>query len=394
MGAVEMILNKYQERAIELASTTPNLLISGGAGTGKTTIIKQIVGRFPKGMAHLAAPTGKAAARMKEATGFYAETLHRLLGLGEENMQITAGRDIAGEAVIVDESSMIDSFLLAKLIEARPQSIVLVGDDAQLMPIGAGSPFHDLLQIRPECRVHLEICYRSRASVNFSAQRIRAGIMPDDSAVDGEKFSFLQMTGEEAQDKVVRMFENGELDPQNSIVLASTYGSVDRPGTIKSLNEAIKRAVNPRPLGQEDRIWQPGDRVLNCKNFSAEDWWNGDTGTIVDVGMDGKNVQIAPDRTERGEIFITEREMLRELTYAWAMSVHKSQGSQWENVVFIAPHDHSFMLSRPLIYTAVTRAKKTCMVLGDRKTFLYSLGKVQKKTTALRLIAESEVLGL
>lgn len=387
-----MQLNKEQLKAVELAQTESNLLISGGAGTGKTTIIKEMIKALPKGFVYLAAPTGKAVARMKKATGYYAETLHRLLGLGEEYIKLTAGQDLEGKAVIVDESSMIDSYLMAKLIEANPQKMILIGDDAQLPPVGAGSPFHDLLKILPGKRVHLNKCYRSTASVHFSAQRIRAGIMPDNSEVGGEKFSIVQATAEQGQAVVKRMFESGELTPENSIVLAATYGSPEKPGGIHSLNNEIMQVVNPRDKG-ETKKWKVGDRVLNCKNFSSADWWNGDTGTITDVDILGKAVTVKPDREDRGDIFISEAAMLRELTYAWAMSVHKSQGSQWENVVFLAPRDHWFMLSRPLIYTAITRAKKNCLVLGDRKIFLDSMYKMQDKTTALKLIAEKEVWG-
>lgn len=386
-----MQLNKQQQKAVEMATTLPNCIIAGGAGTGKTTIIKKIIEELPSGYVYLAAPTGKAAARMKECTGYFAETIHRLIGIGEDGQRFS-GKDLTGRAVVIDEASMIDSWLMARLIEEKPQRLVLIGDEAQLPPVGAGSPFHDLLNIASEVTARLTHCYRSSASVHFAARRIRSGIFPGNSEVGGEKFQFQQMSAELAQREIVRRFESGELDPSADIVLASMYGDGDAPGGINALNKAIMEVVNPHANGEK---WKTGDRVLNCKNFGSQDWWNGDMGTIVDVDSAGKAVEIQPDRNrDDGNIYITSAEMLGELRYAWAMSVHKAQGSQWDRVVFLAPPQHSYMLSRPMIYTAVTRAKKECTVMGDSMAFFGGLQKMCMKHTCLKLIAEKELLGL
>lgn len=385
-----MQLNKEQERAIKLAIEAPNCIITGGAGTGKTTIIKAIMQALPTGYAYLAAPTGKAAARMKEVTGFYAETIHRLIGLVEDGMSFKS-TDLGGKAVIIDEASMIDSWLMAKLIEANPQKIVLVGDDAQLPPVGAGSPFHDLITIMPEVTAVLKKSYRSRASIHWAGERIRLGIVPFDGEMHGEKYQFTQLSAEEAQETVVALYANNYLDPTQDIVLASIYGD-GQVGGIDALNAAIMQTVNPHEEGQK---WRVGDRVLNCKNFSAHDWWNGDMGTIVDVSSNGVNVEVQPDRPRNGgAIYITEKEMLKELKHGWALSVHKSQGSQWRRVVFLALRKHKFMLSRPLIYTAVTRAQKECLVYGDMYTFNTSLQKREVKQTYLKILAEKELIGV
>jgi len=386
-----MELNKQQQKAVEMAVEQSNCIIAGGAGTGKTTIIKQIIKSLPRGYVYLAAPTGKAAARMKECTGYFAETIHRLIGLSEDGPTFS-GKDLSGKAVIIDEASMIDSFLMAQLIEAKPQRIILIGDEAQLPPVGAGSPFHDLLKLFPEQTIRLTHCYRSKSSVHFAAQRIRSGIIPDNSEMGGEKFQFVQMSAELAQREIIKQFETGKLDPSRDIVLASMYGEENDPVGINSLNKAIMDVVNPHVSGQK---WKVGDRVLNCKNFGDKDWWNGDMGTIIDVDSAGKSVEIQPDRArDEGSIYITQTEMLRELKHAWALSVHKAQGSQWDKVVFLAPPQHSFMLSRPMIYTAVTRAKKECTVIGDRMAFFSGLQKQCTKNTCLKLIAEKELLGI
>ncbi len=386
-----MELNKQQKHAVEMAVEQPNCIIAGGAGTGKTTIIKEIINNLPRGYVYLAAPTGKAAARMKECTGYFAETIHRLIGITEDGLKF-GGKDLSGKAVIIDEASMIDSYLMARLIEAKPQRLILIGDEAQLPPVGAGSPFHDLLRLVPDVTVRLTHCYRSSSSVHFAAQRIRYGIIPDNSEMGGEKFQFVQMSAELAQREIIKNFETGKLDPSRDIVLASMYGEENDPVGINSLNKAIMDVVNPHVSGQK---WKVGDRVLNCKNFGDKDWWNGDMGTITDVDSAGKSVEIQPDRIrDEGNIYITESDMLRELKHAWALSVHKAQGSQWDKVVFMAPPQHSFMLTRPMIYTAVTRTKKDCTIMGDRMAFFSGLQKQCTKNTCLKLIAEKELLGI
>lgn len=386
-----MKLNEQQLKAVEMATEMPNCIIAGGAGTGKTTIIKQILAELPRGFAYLAAPTGKAAARMKECTGYFAETIHRLIGITEDGSQF-GGTDLSGKAVIVDEASMIDSYLMAKLIEAKPSRLILIGDEAQLPPVGAGSPFHDLLQVIPDSSIRLTQCYRNTASVHHAARMIRDGEFPCDDEAEGEKYTFAELSPELAQQQIVDMYANGDLRPGSDVVLAAIYGEPSRPGGILALNAAIMNVVNPHAPGQK---WKEGDRVINCKNFGKVDWWNGDMGTIVDVDCQGKSVEVAPDRNrDEGNIYITETEMLNELKHAWALSVHKSQGSQWQKVVFLAPREHSYMLSRPLIYTAVTRAQKECLVMGSRYTFSKSLEKMAVKNTSLKLIAEREILGL
>ena len=229
---------------------------------------------LPKGFAYLAAPTGKAAARMKEATGYFAETIHRLIGITEDGAQF-GGRDLKGKAVVIDEASMIDSYLMATLIDANPSRLILIGDEAQLPPVGAGSPFHDLIRIAPERTVRLTQCYRNTAAVHHAAAMIRVGEMPQNASDGGETYSFSDLSSELAQQRIVDMFKSGELNQELDVVLASVYGDAEKPGGILALNNAIMSAINPHRDGQR---WKIGDRVLNCKKFQRRrlvEWRHG-----------------------------------------------------------------------------------------------------------------------
>ena len=386
-----MQLNEEQKKAVSKSVELKNSMIIGSAGTGKTTIIKSILEQFSGFKACLCAPTGKAAARIKEKTGKFAQTIHRLLGLGEDGVTFHHV-DLSDAIVVCDEASMIDSFLMAKLVAANPMKLILIGDNAQLLPVGAGCPFSDLINIFPNLATKLTYCYRNKASVHKASAQIRKGEFPTDGMDDGEIFRFKQSASEAAQNEIIEMYKNGEMDPTKDIVLAAKYGDEGTPCGIDSLNEEIKNIVNPH---NDSRQWKIGDRVLNCKNFGPQDWWNGDMGTITAVDTAGICVNVTPDRQrEDGDIYISEKKMLKQLKYAWALSVHKSQGSQWRKVVFAVPREHVFMISRSLLYTGVTRAKKECLVIGDRKTVYIGLSKNSKKETCLKLIAEKELLGL
>lgn len=374
-----MQYDTYQIEAITAAAQGRDLIITGGAGTGKTSIIKAIA-ENRNGSVMLTAPTGKAAARLREATGFDASTVHRALGYDGEEFRAAAACKF-NVPMIVDEASMLDSCLLAHVVAQNPPQLILVGDDAQLPPVGAGQPFHDLLRLRRDRVKRLEICHRNKEAVHAAALAIREGQRPVAQKTESESFALMQTgDGERTQDFIVNWFRTGQLDPALDVVLACRYGEEDGAGDIRGLNAAIMQQVNPHELGER---WRRNDRVMCGKNFSAVDVWNGDMGTVKDVDTDGR-AWVELDRVRDAGPLLLDRDLAKEFTHAWALSVHKAQGSQWRRVVFVCLRKHVHMLNRALVYTAVTRAKAGCVVCGELDAFYSGINRVAGKQTVLQ----------
>jgi len=376
---MQLQYDQFQIDAIMAAAAGGDIIITGGAGTGKTSIIKAIAENRNGGVM-LTAPTGKAAARLREATGFDASTVHRALGYdGEEFRGAIAAK--FNVPLIVDEASMMDSNLMAHVIAQEPPQLILVGDDAQLPPVGAGQPFHDLLRLRRDRVRRLEICHRNKEAVHAAALAIREGRRPMAQKTESETFSMMQTgDGERTQEFIVNWFRTGALDPFQDVVLACRYGEEDGSGDIRGLNAAIMQAVNPHEPGER---WRKRDRVMCNKNFSALDVWNGDMGTVTDVDTDGR-AWVELDRAREAGPLLLDRDVAKEFVHAWALSVHKSQGSQWRRVVFVCLRKHVHMLNRALVYTAVTRAKAGCVVCGELDAFYGGINRVAGKQTVLQ----------
>jgi len=369
----------YQLDAIRAARAGRDLMVAGGAGTGKTSIIRRIA-EDRNGEIMLIAPTGKAAARLREATGFQAQTVHRALGYDGEEFRPALAAKFDVPAVI-DEASMMDSWLLAHVMSMAPPQLVMVGDDAQLPPVGAGQPFHDLLRLRPDRVKRLEICHRNREAVHAAALAIRQGRRPEPQCTESESFRLMQTGGgERTQAFIVKWFREGVLDPAQDVVLACRYGDEDGCGDIRGLNAAIMQAVNPHQPGER---WRLGDRVMCNRNFGPVDVWNGDMGTVTGIDTGGR-AWVTLDRGREDGPLLLEREIEKEFTHAWALSVHKSQGSQWRRVAFVCLRKHLHMLSRALIYTAVTRARSGCVVCGELDAFYTGINRVAGKQTVLQ----------
>ncbi len=381
-----MDFDKSQIEAIERALRGEDVIITGGAGTGKTTIIGEIAKRIGVRV-KIMAPTGKAAARLKEATGYFACTVHRALGWDGEAFRESKRIDCP---VIVDESSMLDSWLLARLLERKPPQVILVGDAAQLPPVGRGQPFHDLVRHRPDITVTLSVCHRNQAAVHRAANLIREGKCPAwQERAGGESWSMKNTgggTGTEA--KIVQWANAGALDPMQDVVLAAKYG-VDETddGNIISLNKKLLDILNPH---RDGNAWQEGDRVLCCKNFASLDLWNGDIGTVTDVDVDG-NLWVKLDRArEDSQTVLCEAEHRRELKHAYCLSVHKAQGSQFRRVIVVCLRKHWHMMDRALIYTAVTRAREGCVVCGELNSFFAGIQRVGERKTMLQQLIQTK----
>ena len=396
-----MNLDSSQRAAIKRATTTPFSIVTGGAGTGKTSIIKAITETLEaRGeTVLLAAFAGKAAARVREACSHPAATLHRTLGYNGSVFQLDT---LAGKSVIVDESSMIDTALLAEVVKRNPRRLCLVGDQAQLPPVGRGAPFHDLIALRPDLVSNLTHCYRATEAVFKAATVIRNGGRPPMSATSpGERWT-MQNTGnaKRTQDQILAWVEAGVFDFEKDVILVTRNGKDDAdPCTVRGLNAAIVDLISPRDGKNK---FQPGDRVMNLKNLPLLDCWNGTTGTVHAVDQDG-GVWVKVDvpvidhnrtQDERDPIY-TERvlfgkDVRKHLQLAYALTTHKAQGSQFRNVLVACfQRDTWGLLDRALFYTAVTRTQEACIVVGELAAAWAAIDKLNAKRTIMQILGES-----
>lgn len=395
-------LDQSQLAAVRFAAGNRFSIINGGAGCGKTTIIREIVGAIrQKGEpVALCAFAGKAASRLKEATGSPASTVHSMLGYDGAMFNEPPFPE---RTVIVDESSMIDSCLLAEIVRREPKRLILVGDQAQLTPVGAGQPFHDLIELYPEHVRTLTTCYRNTEAVFKAASAIRRGEMPllhDKS--DNETWDVYDSgEAETTQQVILEWVRKGVFDFETDIILAPKNGERSRETglfpacTVNRLNEEIIRIVNPRSSA-EARKFLPGDRVINTKNNPDKDIWNGTTGTVHAIDEDGKlwlrlDIPITdPNRPEEvKDLVLLNRDEQSNLSHAYALTVHKSQGSQYRQVCFVCLLRDSFVLNRALTYTAVTRTKQRCIVAGQVSALAQSMQREKSKRTVIQLLAKS-----
>lgn len=379
-----MQLNEDQEKAIEYAVNNKFSIITGPAGTGKTTIIKEIANKVAP--YNLISFTGKAAARLREASGLPTSTIHSMLGYNGDDFMCDTLR---GQSIIIDEASMTDAWLIAEIIKRNPERIVLVGDNAQLPPVGQGQPFHDLINLRPDIVNELSICYRNSEAVYKAGNTIRKGQIPlKTDKSENESWNVINTgDGLVTQNIILDWIGRGKIDFEQDIILCCRNGDQDEPGTAKGMNHAIIKKFSPREPG---RKWKVDDRIICLRNFADADVWNGTTGTITAIEKDGVWVKgdIPFYSHEEGE-YLDEikwkNEILFECQHAYALTVHKSQGSQYRNVIFCAfNRDLHMLLSRSLIYTAVTRTKTNCIVAGDFRAFCAGIQKEKNKETVLQ----------
>lgn len=393
-----MNLDETQLAAVEHAIKHRFSIITGGAGTGKTTIIKEIQQQLKeaKKSVCLCAFAGKAAARLKEATKSDASTIHRLLGYMGKGFT----RDsLKGYSVIVDEASMVDSELMAEIIKRAPDKLILVGDAAQLPPVGKGQPFHDIIALRPDLVYTLTKCYRNSEAVFRAAIAIRNNeSVRDADETENEKWAIHHTGGDkQTHDAIIEQVKKGALDFAQDIILCPKNGSEELPCSVKSLNQDIANIVLPRKADEEFAI---GDRVMVIENNAEKDIWNGTTGTVhaiatdtsVTLKLDEPVLDMAAstyDKPVYKEYVSLNKQETKKLTLAYCMTVHKSQGSQYRKVVFVClRRDARALLSRPLIYTAVTRTRKQCIVVGDKAAFAEGCRSLVSKNTIIQQFAK------
>ena len=382
-------LDETQMDAVQFALDNSFSIINGGAGCGKTTLIQAICDSLGSSV-QLCAFAGKAAARLKEATGHDAGTIHRMLHYMGEEQGFTL-KSLRGATVVLDEASMVSSDLMAEIIKRNPDRLVLVGDEAQLPPVGSGQPFHDLIALKPEIVRTLTTCYRNKEAIFQSALSIRQGITPPpNTKSEMELWATQNITDpRRAHAAILSAVKAGDVDFDTDIILCCRNGEKEGSNdcSVIGFNRDIKDIVNPNADGTYKIA--PGDRIINTKNNSDLDVWNGTTGRCRDFDTGGAmwvDLDFAKSDGEK-EVLIPKKQ-IKDWQLAYALTVHKSQGSQYRKVFFVvAKRDAMNLLSRPMVYTAVTRAKKECHVIGDAPSFSRAIGTVEHKMTVIQELA-------
>ena len=386
--------DEVQLAAIRQAVTSKVMVLTGGPGTGKTTTTQGIIAALKKAGLRvlLAAPTGRAAKRMSEATGMEAKTIHRLLEYNpQDGYKRNDENPLEGDALIVDECSMIDILLMNNLLKAVPvgMRLVFVGDIDQLPSVGAGNVLRDVIDSQRIPVVRLVRIFRQaqKSRIVMNAHTINQGRFPDTSNGRDTDFFFMREDDpERAAETIVRLVKERlprayRESPDRIQVLTPMQRGVVGAA---NLNLLLQQALNPSgpSLGRGGYTYRQGDRVMQLRNNYAKEVFNGDLGYIREVDTEERMLTVDFDG-KRVEYDVTE---LDELTLAYATTIHKAQGSEYPIVVMPVLMTHFVMLQRNLIYTGITRAKKICVLLGAAKALAYAVRNVSvlKRNTRLK----------
>ena len=390
-----MIFSEAQRDAVRSALRSKFTVITGGPGVGKTTVVRAIVQivKAKECKILLASPTGRAAKRLAEATGAYAQTIHRLLKFDPHEHKFVHDREhpLTADMVIIDEASMLDVWLAHNLFRAIPTtaSVVLIGDIDQLPSVGPGNVLRDVIESRRGDVVRLTQIFRQkdRSHIVVNAHRINQGIMPEfdtggrrgaisepieSKTIDAREEDFFLIEQENPEQVIEtiqklcteRIPKKFGLDPIRDVqVLAPMHKGLCG---VSNLNRVLQHALNPKGASVErfGRLYRVGDKVMQTRNNYDLDVFNGDLGRIVDIdAIDQKLVAVMDER--RVEYDFTD---LDELVPAYAISIHKSQGSEYPCVIVPLLTQHFLMLQRNLLYTAVTRGKKLVVLIASKKS--------------------------
>lgn len=380
--------------AIRRTSESKVMVLTGGPGTGKTTTTQGIIAAFKSmGLSVvLAAPTGRAAKRMTEATGLEAKTIHRLLECKPpEGYQRNDENPIEGDALIVDESSMIDIVLMNALLKAMPPEmrLVLVGDIDQLPSVGAGNVLRDIIDSGAVPVVRLTRIFRQAQSsrIVMNAHRINSGQAPDISNGKNTDFFFMEQEDPELAATLIVDLVKARLPKAYGVRTSSVQVLTPmQKGVIgaSNLNISLQEALNPTDicLHRSGYTFRQGDRVMQIKNNYDKIVFNGDIGFVSSINLEDRTLTVRFD----GRDIEYDHTELDELTLAYATTIHKSQGSEYPIVVIPVMMTHFVMLQRNLIYTGVTRAKKICILVGTKKALMYAVKHltVDKRNSLLK----------
>ena len=414
----DIILSEKQKEAIRAINDNNVTIITGGPGTGKTTIIKSIIEIYKqkKYKIVLCAPTGRAAKRMTETTGEEASTLHRLLEIGKVDEESLFKKDneyqgapIDGDIIIVDEVSMVDMFIMSYLLDCiyKGTKLILVGDCDQLPSVGPGSVLKDLIASERIVTVHLDKIFRqaAKSKIIVNAHRVNNGkkfISKEDPEMEEDSKQDFFFIKENNQEKVLeqvlslcngRLKKFGDYDFFESIqVLSPTKKGL--LGT-KEMNKALQEELNPHREGEAEKnsmgaIFRIGDRIMQIKNNYDMYWekknegevevgngvFNGETGTILNINEKEKNICV---KFDDDKYVWYEFNDLEQIEHSYCITIHKAQGSEFDVVIMIVPQAAPMLLTRNLLYTGLTRAKKLLIVIGNERVIDYMINNVDSK---------------
>lgn len=418
----DIILSEKQKEAVELINENNVTIITGGPGTGKTTIIKTIIEIYKekKNKIVLCAPTGRAAKRMTETTGEEASTLHRLLEIGKIDEESLYKKDneykgapIDSDIIIVDEMSMVDTFLMSYLIKCIYQGtkLILVGDSDQLSSVGPGTVLQDLIKSKKVATVHLDKIFRQAAQskIIVNAHRVNNGeafISKEEEETDSKQdFFFIKKASQEEMLEEVLSLCNGRLKKfgnydffQNIQVLTPTKKGI--LGT-KELNKSLQEILNPNDGRKKEKsslgvTFRQGDRVMQIKNnydIYWERWkqkeeddevtyetgtgvFNGEIGIVTKINEVEKTLTV---KFDDDKVCAYEFSELDELEHSYSITIHKAQGSEFDVVIMAVPSAAPMLLTRNLLYTGLTRAKKLLVIVSSPNVIEYMIRNVDSK---------------
>ena len=397
-GELKIQLAENQIKAVKEAIEKKVMVVTGGPGTGKTTIINSIIRIYSKlgKRVLLAAPTGRAAKRMQEATGHEAKTIHRLLEFSPKDGKFKRDEEnpLGADLIVIDETSMVDTVLMYQFLKAVPReaTLILVGDVDQLPSVGAGNVLKDIIDSGAIPTVELTEIFRQakESMIIVNAHRVNSGEMPivTHHGSHPQDFFFFQIEEpEKALEKIIELC--GDKIPQRfgykpiddiQVLTPMHRGVVGA----SNLNTELQKCLNPSTdeIMRGGKTMKVGDKVMQIRNNYDKEVFNGDIGRITRIDREEQEVVVNYD----GRAVSYDYPDLDEIVLAYAVSVHKSQGSEYPVVVIPILTQHYMLLQRNLLYTGITRGKKMVVLVGTKKAIAIAIknNKPQKRYTFLR----------
>lgn len=419
IGMQNFQFSDEQKQAIMSALNNRVFIITGGPGSGKTTITKAICAllELNKIEFNLCSPTGRAAKRLMESTAREAKTIHRLLGFKKEGFEFSEENPLKTDCVIVDETSMVDLLLFDNLISAMESNdrLILIGDVNQLPAVGPGNVLKDLINSNKIPYVKLSKVFRqdAKSAIVEAAHNIIEGRMPEltlPSQAKGKNFLFA--SGEKIEDTlaivkhlVTKTLPALKINEKNlSFDDIQVITPLREKGLgVNDINPIIQECANPKDPTKEEvnagtlpsgpRIFRVGDRVMQIKNDYDKNVFNGDMGKIVGINKSVNPVQIAVRFQDSNDVIIYKQHELDNLQHCWCITCHKSQGGEFPAVVMVAHDSQTTMLQRNLFYTGITRAKKICIVAGTESAVKHAVNNIKenKRNTTLQNRVEQKI---